>query len=53
MLTKIDIYASIIILGLISLLVDLVPEGTIRPVVSSSALTWFIRFIYYWNLQFL
>jgi hypothetical protein len=31
----------------------LVPEGIIRPVVSASALTWFIRYIYYWNLQFL
>jgi hypothetical protein len=31
----------------------LVPEGIIRPVVSVSALTWFIRYIYYWNLQFL
>ena len=25
----------------------------ILPVVSVSALTWFIRYIYYWNLQFL
>jgi hypothetical protein len=25
----------------------LVPEGIIRPVVSASALTWFIRYIYY------
>ena len=24
-----------------------------RPVVSVSALTWFIRYIYHWNLQFL
>jgi hypothetical protein len=31
----------------------LVPEGIICPVVSVSALTWFIRFSYYWNLQFL
>ena len=31
----------------------LVPEGIIRPVVSASELTWFIRYIYYWNLQFL
>jgi hypothetical protein len=29
------------------------PRGIIRPVVSASALTWFIRYIYYWNLQFL
>jgi hypothetical protein len=37
------------------LLVDylLVPEGIIHPVVSAKALTWFIRYIYYWNLQFL
>jgi hypothetical protein len=31
----------------------LVPEGIIRPVVSVSALTWFIRYVYYWKLQFL
>jgi hypothetical protein len=31
----------------------LVPEGIIRPVVSDSTLTWFIRYVYYWNLQFL
>jgi hypothetical protein len=31
----------------------IVPEGIIRPVVSVSVLTWFIRYIYYWNLQFL
>ena len=37
----------------ISCLQSLVPEGIIRPVVSVSALTWFIRYIYYWNLQFL
>jgi len=30
----------------------LVPEGIIHPVVSASARTWFIRYIYYWNLQF-
>ena len=29
----------------------LVPEAIIHPVVS--ALTWFIRYVYYWNLQFL
>jgi hypothetical protein len=28
----------------------LVPEGIIRPVVSASALIWFIRYIYYSNL---
>jgi len=31
----------------------LVPEEIIHPVVSVSVLTWFIRYIYYWNLQFL
>ena len=30
-----------------------VPHGIIRPVVSASVLTWFIRYIYYSNLQFL
>jgi hypothetical protein len=30
----------------------LVPEDIIRPVVSVSALTWFIRYIQYWNLEF-
>jgi hypothetical protein len=28
-------------------------EGIICPVVSVSALTWFLRYIFYWNLQFL
>jgi hypothetical protein len=31
----------------------LVFDSIIRPVVNSSALTWLIRYIYYWNLQFL
>jgi len=31
----------------------LVHEGIIHPIVSVSTLTWFIRYIYYWNLQFL
>jgi len=31
----------------------LVSEGIISPRVSDSVLTWFIRYIYYWNLQFL
>ena len=31
----------------------LVPDSVIRPVVSVSSLTWVIRYIYYWNLQFL
>jgi hypothetical protein len=31
----------------------LVPECIIRPVVSASALTWFNRYMCYWNLQFL
>jgi hypothetical protein len=30
-----------------------VPEGIIRPVVSASVLTWFIRYIFYRNLQLL
>jgi len=30
-----------------------VPENIIRPVVSASKLTWSIRYIHYWNLQFL
>ena len=30
-----------------------VPHGIIRPVDSASALTLLIRYIYYWNLQFL
>jgi hypothetical protein len=29
------------------------PEGFIRLVISISALAWFIRYIYYWNLQLL
>ena len=29
----------------------LIPDGIIYPVVSVSVLTWFIRYIYYWNLQ--
>ena len=31
----------------------LFPEDITRLVVSFTALTWFIRYIYYWNLQFL
>ena len=31
----------------------LVPEGIILPVFNASTLIWFIRYIYYWNLQFL
>jgi hypothetical protein len=31
----------------------LVPEGIIRPVVSASELTWYIRYIHYRNLYFL
>ena len=31
----------------------LVPKGITRSVVSVSSLTWLIRYIYYWNLQFL
>jgi len=29
------------------------PECIILPVVIASGLTWFIRYIYYWNLPFL
>ena len=32
---------------------QLVPEGIIHQVVSVLTLTWFIRFFYYWNFQFL
>ena len=55
----IDINFSVIISSYIYYWVNtsaggvLVPESIIRPVVSASALTWFIRYIYYWNLQFL
>jgi len=31
----------------------LVPGGIIRQVGSVSALTWFIKYIYFWNLLFL
>ena len=31
----------------------LFPEGMICPVVSVSALKWFIRYVYIWNLLFL
>ena len=31
----------------------IVPKVFIRPVVSVSALSWFLKYIYYWNLQFL
>jgi len=39
MKTKLDIYVFITITG-----------GIIRPVVSVSTLTWFIRYMHYWNL---
>ena len=29
------------------------PEGIIRPVIIVSALTWFIRCVFYWNVLFL
>jgi hypothetical protein len=45
---------SVTITGSIALSGGLsVTEGIIRPVVSASELTWFIIYIYYWNLQFL
>jgi hypothetical protein len=31
----------------------LFPEGIIRPVVCASALIWFYKSIYFWNVQFL
>ena len=31
----------------------LVPGGITRPVGSVSALIWFIRYVYFWNLLFL
>jgi hypothetical protein len=31
----------------------LASEGINRPIVSIAALTWFIRYISYWNLHFL
>ena len=45
MLTKIDNYVYITISGLTSAGGLLVPEGIFRPVVNSSGLTCFIRFI--------
>jgi hypothetical protein len=54
MRTKFNIYFCIIITWVdTSAGGPLVPEDIIRPEVSVSALTWFIRYIYYWNLQFL
>jgi hypothetical protein len=44
------IYVFITITGSLRLLVT---EGTIRLVVSASVLTWFIRYIYLRNLQFI
>ena len=37
----------------IMLIFTISPEDIIRPVGSSSTMPWFIRYIYYWNLQFL
>jgi hypothetical protein len=48
MIIKISKYLSDIIVIYVR-----VPDGIIRPVVSVSAMTWFIRYIYYWNLQIL
>ena len=47
---QLDIYVFITITGSLRLLVT---EGTIRLVVSASVLTWFIRYIYLRNLQFI
>jgi len=30
-----------------------IPDGIIRPVVSVSALSWLLRYMHYWNLNFL
>ena len=55
---KVDLRVFILDFSLIHHWVDtsavglLVPEGIIRPVVNASALTWFIRYILYKNLQF-
>jgi len=43
--TKFDFYVFITITGWIPLLI--VPQGIIHPVVSASALKWFIGYIYY------
>ena len=53
--TKFDIYVFIAITGGVDTSAGglLVLEGIIRSVVSVSALTWFIRYIYYWNFQLL
>jgi len=37
----------------IMLIFTISAEDIIRPVGSSSTMPWFIRCIYYWNLQFL
>jgi hypothetical protein len=51
--TTIDIYVSITITGSIPLLVNYQSSRDIvRPVVSAPVLTWSIRYINYWNLQF-
>jgi hypothetical protein len=54
MRTKFDIYVFIIYHWVdTSAGGPLVSEAIIRLIVSASARTWFIRYIYYWNLQFL
>jgi hypothetical protein len=51
-LTKFDIYVFITITGSIPLLGTISPRGYHSPSSQCFELTWFIRYIYYWNLQF-
>ena len=51
--TNIDTYVLVLSRVHISAGGLLVPGGIIRPVISVSSLTWFIRYICYWNLQLL
>jgi uncharacterized integral membrane protein len=51
---NINVFFFIAISGSVPLLGGLlVPEVITHSVVSVSALPWFIKYIYYWNLQFL
>jgi hypothetical protein len=29
------------------------PDGRLRPLITNCAMTWFIKYIHHWNLQFL
>ena len=53
MCTKFDIYIFITHWFDTSASVLLLPKGIIHAVASASALTWFIRYIYYRNIQYL